>query len=129
MDFELNGKEYRAGVIDARKQFHIVRRLAPIFGNMAAGGDTAVMFANAIGSLSDDDADYVLFGLLAVVKRKEDNGLGWSPVSNKTQMMYAEITMAEMLQLAFKSFEANMQDFFSVSRSVLSQANPTQNAE
>ena len=74
MDFELNGKEYRAGVIDARKQFHIVRRLAPIFGNMAAGGDTAVMLANAIGSLSDDDADYVLFGLLAVVKRKEDNG-------------------------------------------------------
>lgn len=124
--FEIGGFEYRAGKIDARKQFHIVRRLAPIFGGMAAGAEPEKVLADAIGALSDDDADYVLFGLLEAVTRKQENGLGFAKVSTGKQLMFADITMAQMLQLAFKSFEENMQDFFTASRSVLQSADQKQ---
>ena len=106
MEFELNGQTYRTGKIDARSQFHIVRRLAPVLGEIApaaAGGkmgglDALPPLANAIAKLSDADADYCLFGLLAVVSRKQPQGTGWGPVSTGNTLMYADIDMVGMLQ-------------------------------
>lgn len=128
MDIELNGHSYKCGTIDARKQFHIVRRLAPVMGSVAKGGEALDSIASAIGKLSDEDADYVIFGLLACVTRKQENGLGWAKVSNGNAMMFSDISMADMIQLAYRAFEANMQDFFAVIRSTLKEQQQPQNA-
>jgi len=130
MEFELNGQTYRTGKIDARSQFHIVRRLAPVLGEIApaaAGGnmgglDALPPLANAIAKLSDADADYCLFGLLAVVSRKQPQGTGWGPVSTGNTLMYADIDMVGMLQLAWKALEFNMSGFFAALPSDLKEA-------
>lgn len=150
MEFQIDGVTYRVGKIDARSQFHIVRRLAPILGQLApafqgkaslqattapAEGeekkekareailDVLPHIADAIASLSDADADYVIFGLLKVITRKQDQGLGWGPVATDGyQLMYMDISMPTMLKLAAKSLQFNMSGFFSALPSDLKEA-------
>lgn len=144
MEFETEGRTYRINKIDARSQFHIVRRLAPILGELAgalkgrvAGSSVSkddpefkakaameVMppIAEALAKLSDADADYVIFGLLKAVVRKQDQGLGWGPVATGTAIMYDDITMPTMLKLAWKALSFNMSGFFAALPSDLKEA-------
>lgn len=129
MEFKVNGIEYRAGRIDARKQFHIVRRLAPVLSELApaagkptAGVEVLTPLANAIAKLTDSDADYVIFGLLDCVKRKQDAGLGWAAVNTGTQLMFEDIDMPVMLQLAWQALKVNLSGFFSALPSDLKEA-------
>lgn len=128
MEFELAGQTYRADKLNAREQFHIVRRLAPVIGHAAPsiqGGDgieALPPLADAIGALSDENADYVLFGLLKCVQRKQQQGLGWAPVCTGTSLMYDDITMPTMLQLAWKALQHNMGGFFDALPSALKEA-------
>lgn len=128
MEFELEGRTYRANKIDARAQFHIVRRLAPVLGEIVpalqgkGGLDALPPLANAVAKLTDSDADYVIFGLLKAVVRKQDQGLGWGPVATGEQLMYDDITMPLMLKLAWQSFSFNMSGFFAALPSDLKEA-------
>ena len=63
----MDGHDYRIATLDARKQFHIVRRMLPVISGIAAGGEALDKIAECVGKLSDEDADYVLFGLLSAV--------------------------------------------------------------
>jgi hypothetical protein len=78
--------------------------------------------ADVLASMTDEDADYVIFGLLAVVTRKQDQGLGWAPVSTSKSLMFNDITMPEMLTLAGRVLVANLGSFFNVLNSISSQA-------
>jgi len=133
MEFELAGKKYKVGKIDARLQFHIVRRLAPVLSELAPalrakkdgdgdGIQALVPLAGAIAKLSDEDADYCIFGLLKAVYRDQGQGLGSGPVSTGTSLMYDDITMPIMLQLAWKSLSFNMSGFFDALPSDLKEA-------
>lgn len=129
MDIELDGHSYQLGKIDARSQFHIVRRLAPILGEIGPAlqggkdGFTALpLIAEAISKLSDVDADYCIFGLLKTVKRKQQGGLGWGPVATDGTLMYSDITMKIMLKLAWESLSFNMSGFFAGLPSALTEA-------
>lgn len=82
-----------------------------------------------LAQLPDEAADYVVFGLLACVSRKQDNGLGWAKVSNGTQLMFQDIDMMTMLTLAARALMANMQGFFSELRSVSAPLNQKQSAQ
>jgi len=119
MEKVINEHTYQIGKINARDQFHIIRRLAPVLGGIAPalqggkGGIEALPeIANAIAKLSDADADYVIFGLLKVVSRKQSNGLGWGPVSTGELLMYDDIDMAQMIKLAWEVLSYNMSGFF-----------------
>lgn len=135
MEFELEGRTYRANKIDARTQFHIVRRLAPVLGEIApalqgkGGLDALPPLANAVAKLTDSDADYVIFGLLKAVVRKQDQGLGWGPVATGEQLMYDDITMPLMLKLAWQSFSFNMSGFFAALPSDLKEATQKQKGQ
>jgi hypothetical protein len=133
MSISIDGIEYKAGKIDARKQFHIVRRLAPVMSSIAPeaskGGDVFSAMADAISKLSDDDADYVIFGLLETVTRKQPNGLGWAKCTTGKVLVFDDIGMSAMLKLAYHSFQENMTDFFSVFQSALNGQNPAQNEQ
>ena len=128
MEFELEGRTYRANKIDARTQFHIVRRLAPVLGEIApalqgkGGLEALPPLASAVAKLTDSDADYAIFGLLKAVVRKQDQGLGWGPVATGEQLMYDDITMPLMLKLAWQSFSFTMSGFFAALPSDLKEA-------
>ena len=113
MDFQINGIDYKAGKLHAKQQFHIVRRLAPILSGVVGKGEAEVLsgIAEAIASLNDADADFVLFGLLACVERKDPTG-GWAKVSVGESLMYQDIDLVVMLQIAAKAFEGNFSGFF-----------------
>ena len=121
MEFQLGDHKYTVGKLDARTQFQIVRRLAPVLSELvpalktkgnAQDFEALVPLAGAIAKLSDEDADYCLFGLLKVVYRDQGNGLGTGPVCTGTSLMYQDIDMQKMLQLAWKSMSFNMSGFF-----------------
>lgn len=129
MEFEQNGKTYKVGKLDARAQFHIVRRLAPVFGELIPalqdgkeGFDAIPAMAKAVAGLSDADTDYCLFGLIGTMSRKQEQGLGWGPVATGNALMYADIDMVGMLQLAWQSLQYNMSGFFAALPSDLQEA-------
>lgn len=149
--FTCGAHTYRAGVLDARAQFHIVRRLAPFLSSLAptlgkvqavkaGGGKASDMtpedmmqvlpgIAEALSSLDDATADYVIFGLLAVVTRQQDQGLGWAPVSTGTMLMFTDISMPQMITIAGRALMANLGDFFAVLNSVSSQLGQKPNGQ
>jgi hypothetical protein len=158
MEFQIGEITYMVAKLDARSQFHIVRRLTPVLGGLVvlapalgksykgikekvkrgekvnvgeilsddsfidgAGKGISAM-ADALSSLSDETADYVLFGLLVAVKRKMPQGTGWASVSTGTQMMFDDIDMATMLRLAWESIAFNLGGFFAALPSDLKEA-------
>jgi hypothetical protein len=148
-EFVVKEQTYRAGALSARDQFHIVRRLAPFLSSLApalgnidikgfreakaAGEDPKEAIkmddlakilpalGNALASMSDEQADYVIFGLLKVVVRKEANGLGWPSITNGNVLQYADIDMMSMLAIAAQVLMANAGGFFDALNSVFSQ--------
>lgn len=145
-EFTCGNNKYRSQKIDARAQFHIVRRLAPCLGGLApalmkvgakqaaAGAaldaskvmetdvaDILPKLADAMAAMDDETADYVLFGLLGAATREQASGLGWAPVCNGRSLMFQDITMAQMLTIAGRVLAANLGDFFVVLNSISSQ--------
>ena len=100
IEFEINGVQYRAQTMDARRQFHVARRLSAVLapsadalGKVAPDADSKAGFIAAIdgffealSSLPDDQLDYVIDACLDTVSRKD--GGAWSPIRRGGAMMY-----------------------------------------
>ena len=99
IEFEINGVQYRAAAMDARRQFHVARRLSAVLAPSAdaingvkdsdskAGFIAAVnSFVDAVSSLPDVQLDYVFDACLDTVSRKD--GTQWSPIRRGGAMMY-----------------------------------------
>lgn len=111
MDFVINGINYKASKLPAIKQFHIVRRVAPLLAGMTDKDKALEGIMNGIGSLKDEDANYILFGLLSCVER-EQVGHGWAKVCVGESLMFQDIDLGVMFQIATKAFQENYQSFF-----------------
>lgn len=98
-EFEINGVQYRASTMDARRQFHVARRISSILtpsndaikgvkGNDNKAAFIAAIdgFFEALSSLPDDQLDYVIDACLDTVSRKD--GTQWSPIRRGGAMMY-----------------------------------------
>ncbi|WCM21358.1 hypothetical protein NDK50_07895 [Paraburkholderia bryophila] len=118
---EVGGHQYRIGRIDARKQFHVARRLAPLLAGLGAssfkdGGDGFAKFlgplTDALSRMTDEDVDYVLDVCLSVCQRVQANGQGAPVVARGGGLMFDDIDMGQMVQLTVKVIQENMQGFF-----------------
>ena len=140
-DFTFQGKNFKLNKIDAFKQFHIVRRIAPILSDLipALGaaaktmkteglsesekfeefGKIATPIMSGLSKLSDDDSNKVLFGLLSAVEIQQDGG-NWAKVVSDNQLMFSNLDLPCLLNAAGKSFMFNMTGFFNI----LPQASP-----
>ena len=99
-EFEINGVQYRAQTMDARRQFHVARRLSAVLAPSAdaidkskddksvKGGIIAALdgFFEALSTLPDDQLDYVIDACLDTVSRKD--GGAWSPIRRGGALMY-----------------------------------------
>lgn len=117
MDFEVGGIKYKAGKLPAIKQFHIVRRCAPLLAGITDKDKALETIFNGIGTLKDEDVDYVLFGLLECVER-DNNPHGWAKVSTGKSLMFQDIDLSIMLQIAAKAFQENYAGFLSAMPSI-----------
>ena len=137
-DFEVGGKQYRLSKIDAFKQFHIVRRLGPILGDIipVAQKMKSAMREDAseeekfdqiakvltpimtgLSKLSDQDANTVLIGLLCGVEVKQPTG--WAKMAVGENIMMSEgLELPLMLQLAGRAFGYNLSGFFALAPQV-----------
>lgn len=136
MDFEISGNTYRSSKLDAFKQFHVARRLAPLLSGVSsavktegaqpvAEGDTPAPapqrdfadflepMADALAHMPDADCDYILFTCLGAVQRQE--GTAWAKVvaPGSRSLMFEDIDMGVMINITLKVIQENIGSFFS----------------
>lgn len=131
-EFEIGGRKFKAGKLNTFKQFHIVRRIAPILADLLPAiigiqkasktknitatenfEETAKILApilTGLSKLSDQDSEFVLFGLLSGVE-VQLNG-AWSKVATESMLMVQDMDLPVLLQIASRSFVANLAGFF-----------------
>lgn len=132
-DFEIGTRKFKLCKIDAFKQFHIVRRIGPLLADLLPAMkdvqkmsssdslsesdklDQLAKFASPImtglSKLSDQDADLVLFGLLASVEIQQGGG-NWARVASPTMLMVQDLELPVLLQIAGRAFMFNLSGFF-----------------
>lgn len=133
-DFEIGSRKFKLNKIDAFKQFHITRRLAPLLGELApvmgsiaqsaknsdllSETEKLEQFAklaapvmNGLSKLSDQDADRVLYGLLSAVEIQQAAG-NWARVATDSALMMQDLELPVLLQCAGRAFMFNLSGFF-----------------
>ena len=130
MDIEVNKRNYRIGKLDALKQFHIARKLAPALASIGVtvaelekvgkgmAGGSAESFLAALGpvsevlsKMSEEDTNYILFTCLGVVSMDQGDNR-YAPISKNNMLMFEDIDMLLMLKLTGEVVKFNLEGFF-----------------
>jgi hypothetical protein len=124
-ELEVSGAVYRVGKINALTQLHIGRRLLPALvavgvkaedlsrsGGVAAMADFMEPAVKIMGAMSDEDVNYVLFGALAAVSRKQ--GERWAPITSGPRLIFEDIDMPSMVRLTAAVLLENLGGFFAL---------------
>lgn len=129
-EFYIGGKSFTVNKLNAIQQYHVVRRMGPILSdlipvivklskektenNSDAQLEQVAEFAtpimNGLSKLSDKDAEFVLFSLLSCVQIKDSDH--WFYVSKDGMLMYKNLELPILLQLAGHAFMFNLSGFF-----------------
>ncbi|MFG1429178.1 phage tail assembly chaperone [Roseixanthobacter glucoisosaccharinicivorans] len=130
MEFKVGAHNYRSSKLDAFKQLHVARRIAPVLGELApamkalmsaagkrsadqADAISAVLpLTRAIAAMPEEDCNYVLAACLSVVEREVGN-VGWQRVWNQQAqaLQYQDIEAPEMIMLAANVIGENLSNF------------------
>lgn len=129
-EFELSGQSYRVGKLDAFKQFHLSRRIAPIIPTlipvfvkvMRDGGigedllglvEVITPFTEGLASMPDEAAEYVLTVCLSACQRQ--TGQTWAPVWSQAAnaCMFDDMDIAQMMQIVAHVVQDSLGSFIS----------------
>jgi len=114
----INGVVYRTGQLNAKEQFHIARRLAPIVAAMAMDVNLgAAMFqslAEAVKKLDDADVDFIMRTTMKTVLRQV--GDRWAPTWNVQADIpqFADMNAAMLTELMMAVIEDQLGGFTDV---------------
>lgn len=137
-NFEFGGRKFQLCKIDAFKQLHIVRRVAPMLNDMLPaitasgvlkGGvkeietlpeeqklDLIAKFISPImmglSKLTDADTEVVMHGLLEAVEVQQPTG-NWAKVSSNKMLMIQDMELPMLINIAGRAFMFNISRFFS----------------
>lgn len=139
-EFEIGTRKFKLNKIDAFKQFHIVRRLGPILGDLITSMqgmsklktlDTASEtekldqiaklvspIMNGLSKLSDEDANKVLLGLCSAVEVQQMPVGNWARVGSDAGLMMQDLELPVLLQIAGRAFAYNLAGFFAIAPQV-----------
>lgn len=140
-EFRVGDHVYQSRKMNARMQFHVARRLAPLIGHLASLGPllaiasdpqfltdeataqaferAVIPFAEGLAKIPDEDADYVLDRCMQMVQRGVGgNGSGamaWQDIWNMraNRLQFEDIELPEMMQIAMNVVGENLGGFFS----------------
>lgn len=128
MRIEIGPDVYVTGKLDAFEQFHVTRRVAPIFGMLGITASQIAKYADKqapdadpfatmlpvvfeqVASMREEDVDYVLKTCLAKCQRQQ--GERFAPVMVQSKLMFMDIEMPTMLQLVLVTMQENLGGFF-----------------
>jgi hypothetical protein len=131
-ELEINDVWYRTGKLDAFKQFHLFRKLMPLFSGMgetaasqvaaaaqAAGASEELVrwsslgpIAQAVADMSQQDSEFIIKTCLAVCTRKNPVGQWVRLATPAGDLMFEDIDLTIMLQLSFAVIQDNLAPFF-----------------
>jgi len=131
-ELRINDIDYRTGKLDAFKQFHLFRKLMPLFSGMgetaasqiaraaaAAGASDDVVqwtllgpIAQAVSEMSQQDSEFIIKTCLAVCTRKNPGGQWVRVTAPNGELMFEDIELMGMLQLTFAVIQDNLGTFF-----------------
>lgn len=137
-EFEVQGVKFQLRKIDAMRQFHIVRRLGPILGEILPAAkklkvddsgltedqkfeqiiDVIQPIMDGLSRLSDKDADYVLLNLLSAAEMHQAATNSWAQIVKGDHYMVNTLDLPTMLQVAGRAFAFNLAGFFSIAPQV-----------
>lgn len=128
-DFEIAGRKFKLNKMDVFKQFHVVRRLAPIIGDLIAVGQTLKdkdpesfseeqlkLFSpimTGLAKLSDEDANLILLGLCSCVEVQQMPLGNWARIANAQCFMIQDLELPILFQVAGRAFLYNLSGFSS----------------
>lgn len=131
IEFEIGGQRYRAEKLDAFKQLHVSRKIAPIIPKLLPmfqkfAGDTDPLkddldglaeafepLAQALAEMPDADCEYVFAACLGVVSRHQQGN--WAPIWSQgaKSLMFDGIDLGQMTQIAVKVIWDSLGGFIS----------------
>lgn len=124
IEFDINGVQYRADRLDAFKQLHVSRKIAPMVpklipvfvtlqnnvdGDMAALVTAAGPLSEALAAMPEADVDYVVKTCLAAVKRNQNGA--WSPMVVNGTLMFSDFGLDAMLPVVARVLRENLGNF------------------
>jgi hypothetical protein len=131
-EFDVYGKTYRIGKLNAFQQFHITRRLFPVSKALGSGLDflreqggakamqeKGVNFLHlveplgeALARMSNEDSEYIINTALSIVQRKQGEGV-WAPVQSAPgHFQFDDIELPQMLAITWRVLRQNLAGFF-----------------
>lgn len=127
-EFELKDNVYIIGKLDAFKQFHLSRKIAPVIpslvpvfveiskkgdiqNNISAIAELLQPFADGLAALSDEHSEYVLKTCLGAVKRQ--TGETFTPVWDKrgNVCLFDDLDLGDMMQITVKVIQSSLGSF------------------
>lgn len=129
MELKIEDIKYKVDKLEARRQFHLVRRIAPLLAGAALSrtkdgakdfNTVIAAIVNSISKMSNEEADFILDTCLSVCSR-DVNGQ-WAAVQapNSTALMYP-LEMDTQLQLAVAVIEDSLGGFFAIAQQISQQ--------
>lgn len=138
-EFEAGGRKFKLSKLDAFKQFHIVRRLGPILGDVITAMQGAgklpkvkgleelseiekldqiaklvTPIMNGLSKLSDEDANKVLLGLCSAAEVQQQPIGNWARVANESGLLMQDLDLPILIQVAGRAFAYNLTGFFAI---------------
>ena len=136
-EVELDGFKYRTGALNAFEQYHVFRKLAPLFSGMGESftqlpamprGENGELseqippgfwqalapVAEALSKMSMEDSEYVLGTCLKTCTRLNEMGQWARVAAPNGQPMFDDIGLMTMLNLCYEVVNDNLGNFFGV---------------
>lgn len=118
-NLNVEGFSYHTGKLDTFTQLHLARKLGPsipiiegLIDPRNADKDKSILTVLMLSHVSDVDADFVIRKCMSVVMRRDAEGKTAKVQAPDGTLMYDDITLTAMLQLAVAVIEENLGDFF-----------------
>lgn len=134
VSFEIGVRKFQVRKINALKQFHVVRRVAPLLADLipamkgfAKEDDSKLTeeqkfdrmakvvapIMTGLSKLSDQDSEFVLFSLLEASEMQQSSG-NWAQIAKNGNLMIQDLELPTLLQIAGRAFGHNLSGFFAV---------------
>jgi hypothetical protein len=131
LDFTINNAEYRVEKLDAKTQFHLSRKIAPLLpkllpvfikvsqsekesllsGNIGELCEVLEPFAEALANIPDEHASFIYDACLQNVMRK--TGKDYAKIVSNNLAMFEDIDLDATLQIVIKVIWHNLGSFIS----------------
>ena len=124
-ELEIGGRKFRTGTLNTFKQFHIFRKLLPLFSGMGetvnnmqdqqVGSDewwkALAPVAHAVAEMSNEESEWIVRTCLLTVTTF--NGRSWVPIAAEgVEDLLFPLELQGMMGLAFAVIQDNLASFF-----------------